>query len=154
VSATALHSTGTEVDLLGLTGAALDELYRRAPAGPLPRGTGMGTAILLPGRRADRWLARFVRMSAWQGKVFDDDGRHLVNRLTPLRRRAIRASVYEDASWLDGRPSLFIDYSKTSRVARWVHDEIREIGPGRYLGLVYLRRRRLPVRFVLEFSAH
>jgi hypothetical protein len=32
-------------------------------------------------------------------------------------------------------------------------DEIREIAPGVYLGLVYVRSRRVPVRFSLEFES-
>jgi hypothetical protein len=153
VTTTALDAAHAEPDLLSISSAALDELYRVAPAGPIPRGLGSGTAIVLPGRTLGRWIARFVRLAAWQGKHFDADGRQLVNSISPFRARAVRAAVYEDASRLDGRPSISIDYSKTSWVARWVHDEIREIEPGRYLGLVYLRRRRLPVRFILEFPA-
>jgi hypothetical protein len=152
VSTIARH-TGVEVDLLGLSGSALDELYRSGTVGPIPRGAGAGTAILVPPRRVGRLFAWFVRLAAWQGKVFDNDGTHLVNRISPFRLCAIRAQVYEGDSWFDGGRSIFIDYSKTSLVARWVHDEIREIGPGRYLGLVYLRRRRLPLRFVLEFGS-
>jgi hypothetical protein len=114
---------------------------------------GTGTAILGPPGVVGRALARFVRLVAWQGKMFDPDGTHLVNRISPFRLRAVRAQVYEDDSWLDGGRCISIDYSKTSWVARWVHDEIREIAPGRYLGVVYLRRHRLPVRFALEFSA-
>ena len=44
--------------------------------------------------------------------------------------------MYEADSWFDGGRAIFIDYSQTSLVARWVHDEMREIGPDIYLGLV------------------
>ena len=152
VASTALRPTQRDVDLLGLSGAALDDRYRAGTVGPIPRGVGAGTAIVAPKTRAGRLLAAFVRATAWQGKVVDDDGTHLVNLISPLRRRAIRARVYEGDSWLDGGRSILIDYSKTSWIARWVHDEIREVEPGRYLGLVYLRRMRLPVRFVLDFA--
>ena len=140
------------IDLLTFSRAALEELYRSAPAGAIPRGTGRGTAILVPGRGAGRLLARLVSVGAWQGKVFDDDGKHLVNLISPLHRRAIRADVYEGDSWLDNGPCIVIDYSRTSRLARWVHDEIREVAPGVFLGLVYVRRRRLPLLFALNFS--
>ena len=149
---TALRETRADLGLLDRSGAALDDLYRASTAGPIPRGIGVGTAILAPATRAGRLLATFVRATAWQGKVVDDDGTHLVNLVSPLRRHAIRARVYEGDSWLDGGRSIFIDYSKTSRLARRVHDEIREVEPGRYLGLVYLGRRRLPVRFTLDFA--
>ncbi|MEO5838203.1 MAG: hypothetical protein ABIQ73_00750 [Acidimicrobiales bacterium] len=141
-----------ELDLLGLSGAAFDDLYRGGTVAAIPRGTGRGTAIFAPGRGLGRVLAKITGRAAWQGKVIDPDGRHLVNLVSPLRLRAIRARVYEGDSWLDGGPSIFIDYSTTSLVARWVHDEIREVAPGTYLGLVYLGRRRLPLRFALDFS--
>jgi hypothetical protein len=152
VPTTALRETTGHLDLLDLSGVALDDLYRAGTAGPIPRGAGVGTAIVVPQSRAGRVLARLVRTIAWQGKVIDDDGAHLVNLVSPFRRRAIRARVYEDDSWLDGGRCIVIDYSKTSRVARCVHDEIREVEPGRYLGLVYLRRKRLPIRFALDFA--
>lgn len=153
MSSIALRTMSGHLDLLDLSGVELDELYRAGTTGPIPTGTGAGTAIVAPKSRITRLLARFVRATAWQGKVIDDDGTHLVNLVTPFRRRAIRARVYEGDSWLDGGRSIFIDYSTTSRVARWVHDEIREVEPGRYLGLVYLRRKRLPIRFALDFRA-
>lgn len=43
-----------------------------------------------------------------------------------------------------------LDYSKTSRVAHWIRDEIREVGPGVYLGLVYWSRARI-LHFALTF---
>jgi hypothetical protein len=152
VPTTALREPHAARDLLDLSGPALDDLYRAGSARPIPRGIGAGTAILAPKSRGGRLLANLVRVIAWQGKVVDDDGTHLVNLVSPLRLRAIRARVYEDDSWFDGARSIFIDYSKTSRIARWVHDEIREVEPGRYLGLVYLRRTRLPFRFTLDFA--
>ena len=108
--------------------------------------------MFAPGRRAGRALAKITAVTAWQGKVIDEDGSHLVNLVSPLRRKAIKAKVYEGDSWLDERRCIVIDYSKTSLIARWVHDEIREVAPGVFLGLVYLRTRRLPLRFVLDFT--
>jgi len=152
MTTTALRRTGDDLDVLGLSAAALDDLYRAGTVSAIPRGTGHGTAIFAPGRRGGRLLAKLTERTAWQGKVVDPDGRHLVNLVSPLRRRAIRARVYEGDSWLDGGPAIFIDYSTTSLVARWVHDEIREVAPGFFLGLVYVRRRRLPLRFTLHFG--
>ena len=152
MTTTALRSTSGDLDLLRLSAADLDDLYRGGTAAEIPRGTGAGTAIFAPGRGVGRVLAKITARTAWQGKAIDPDGRHLVNLVSPLRRRAIKARVYEGDSWLDGAPAIFIDYSTTSWIARWVHDEIREVGPALYLGIVYVRRRRLPLRFVLDFS--
>ena len=146
-------TTGT-LDLLRISGPDLDDLYGGGTVTAIPRGTGTGTAIFAPARGLGRLLAKITALTAWQGKVIDRDGAHLVNLVSPLRRRAIKAKVYEADSWFDGRRAIFIDYSQTSWVARWVHDEIREVAPDIYLGLVYLRSRRLPLRFVLDFSAH
>jgi hypothetical protein len=44
-----------------------------------------------------------------------------------------------------------LDYSKTSIVAHLVRDEIREIAPGVYLGLVFLGRRHV-LDFTLDFN--
>ena len=65
----------------------------------------------------------------------------LRNKLSPFRFLAIRAKVYNDGSWLDGKPTIVIDYSKTSFVAGKIRDEIREIGPGLYLGRVWWGKR-------------
>ncbi len=45
-----------------------------------------------------------------------------------------------------------LDYSKTSLVAQWIRDEIREVAPGIYLGLVYWGKKKL-IHFALEFPA-
>ena len=152
MATTALRSTEGGLDLLRLSATDLDDLYRGGTVTAIPRGTGSGTAIIAPGRGIGRILAKITSLTAWQGKVIDRDGSHLVNKVSPLRLRAVKARVYEGDSWLDGAPAIFIDYSTTSLIARWVHDEIREVAPGLFLGLVYLRRRRLPLRFVLDFS--
>lgn len=152
MTTTARPHTGN-LDLLRISGPDLDDLYRGGTVIEIPRGPGAGTAIFAPGRAVGRLLAKITARAAWQGKVIDRDGTRLVNLVSPLRRRAIAAKVYEADSWLDGDRAIFIDYSETSMVARWVHDEIREIAPDLYLGLVYVRSRRLPLRFVLDFSA-
>jgi hypothetical protein len=87
----------------------------------------------------------------WQGKVFDSTRPELVNLLTPLGLSAVRAEVYEAASVHDGNPCLALDYSRTSRLARWIRDEIRQVAPAEYLGLVFVGGRRVPIRFFLSF---
>jgi hypothetical protein len=136
--------------LAGMRPAERDEIFKASPAGPVPTGIGDGTALLPLGRPLTRIAARLIRIAAWQGKVIDADGRALRNRVTPFGVRAIRAKVYKDASWLDGRECIVLDYSRTSLVAAWVRDEIREVAPRTYLGQVFVRRRKL-VHFVLTF---
>ena len=142
----------TARDLPSMRGNQLDALFANAPAGEIPVGKGSGQALMATGTFAARPLLTITRLLAWQGKVFDGPSHTLRNLISPFGFKAITADVYVDASLLDGHPCIVLDYSKTSRVAGWVRDEIREIGPGLYVGLVYAGKRRLPIRFSLEFD--
>ena len=46
--------------------------------------------------------------------------------------------MYYGPSWLDGKQSIILDYSKDSPAPfSVIRDEIRQIGPTQYLGRVY-----------------
>jgi hypothetical protein len=143
----------TAHDLPSMRGKQLDALFANAPAGEIPVGKGSGQALMATGTFAARPLLTITRLLAWQGKVFDGPSHTLRNLISPFGFKAITADVYVDASRLDGKPCIVLDYSKTSRVAGFVRDEIRQVGPGLYVGLVYVRSRRAPIRFSLAFSA-
>ncbi|MDP9073049.1 MAG: hypothetical protein M3N98_02545 [Actinomycetota bacterium] len=132
--------------------AGLDELFASSPAGEIPRGRGTGTVVVAPGTRFARPLAAAARILFWQGKVFRPAAHDLVNLLTPFGRTGIRAEVRHDESVLDGRPCIVLDYSTSSRVARHVRDEIRQIGPNQYLGVVMRGSRQLRLHFLLRFD--
>jgi hypothetical protein len=142
----------TARELPSLRGSELDALFANAPAGEIPSGKGRGQALMATGTFASRPLIAVVRLLAWQGKEFDGPTHSLRNLISPFGVRAITADVYVDASRFDGRPCIVLDYSKTSRLAKWIRDEIREVEPGLYVGLVYVRSRRAPIRFALEFA--
>lgn len=148
-SAPSVASAG---DLHRLSGKQLDQLFSELPAGALPTGLGRGTALILTNTPCSRFLAGFARLGAWRGKQFADDGASLKNVVSPFGVRAIKAAVYHGQSRVDERPCVVLDYSQTSFVARPIRDEIREIAPGLYLGMVYFLKRKLPVRFALTFS--
>jgi hypothetical protein len=131
----------------------LNALFGERPAGPIPSGIGHGTAILAAGTAAARPLAELAKMLFWQGKVFDGDRHDLLNLLTPFSLRAIRAEVYEEASWIDKKPCIVLDYAKSSLVARSIRDEIRQLDDGTYLGVVFVGKRQLPLYFHLDFAA-
>lgn len=140
----------TKADLLRLSQAQLDALYRERPhRGATPAGDTAGTVMALPGRRLGAPLRILARWLVWQGKVVAPAQDELKNRITPLRVLSIRALVYPGESWMDGRESTIIDYSRTSIVARWVRDEVREVAPGLWLGKVFIRRWHA-IDFVLE----
>ncbi|HEY7611821.1 MAG TPA: hypothetical protein VH764_02405 [Gemmatimonadales bacterium] len=128
----------------------LDQLFRDSPAGPVPAGRARGTAMLLPGSALDRAIAAVVRAVVWKGKVFSSATSDLKNRIGPLGTPLIRALVYQDKSWFADGPAIILDYSKTSLVARKIRDEIRQVGPGVYLGQVFWGKRRIAL-FMLEF---
>ena len=54
---------------------------------------------------------------------------------------------------MDGGPSLVLDYIQTSRIYADNRDEIRQVAPGLFLGLMYNRTTSPPevqMYFVLE----
>lgn len=137
-------------DVRRMSRAEQDELFRASPPGPIPIGRARGTAMLAPGSWIDGILALLVRVFWWKGKVFRPESGDLKNRIGPFGTPAIRAKVYEDASWFAGSPAIILDYSKTSLLARAIRDEMREVAPGVYLGVVYWGRKRI-AGFMLEF---
>jgi len=142
----------TPADLLKMTQGQLDDLFQSSPPGPIPNGEAKGTAIIAPGTVMSPEIAEFINLFAWQGKNFDGKRGVLSNRISILGLNAIIAEVYQDKSWLDGKPCIVLDYSKTSMVAQWIRDEIRLIGPNFYLGVVYWNKTRL-IDFCLQFPS-
>jgi hypothetical protein len=136
--------------LLTMKTDELDDLFRKSPPGEIPNGDANGTAIITAGTSASSEIAHVVNIFAWQGKTFDAPHGTLTNRITALGVNAIVAQVYKAASLFDGNECIVLDYSKTSLLAKHIRDEIRVIGPGLYLGLVYWDNKRT-IHFALEF---
>ncbi len=136
--------------LMKMSQVELDDLFKASPAGDIPNGEAKGTAIIAPGTVFTTELAEFVSLFSWQGKNFDGKHGVLSNRISVFGLNAIIAEVYKDASWLDGKECIVLDYSKTSLVAHWIRDEIRLIAPNFYLGKVYWQKKRL-IDFCLQF---
>ena len=143
----------THNDLLDLSGDELDELFRSSPAGEIPNGDAEGKVLV--GSDDDdvsdkvAWIARTL---AWKGKVFNREKGDLKNKILPFGIKAVRAKVYKEASWFDGAETIVLDYSKTSVLAQRVRDEIREVSPGLYLGLVYWEKKKI-LHFSLRFDS-
>lgn len=140
--------TNTEVTKwLAMNREQLDELYTNAAAGTIPSGDTRGTAIVA-GSVFARLYACFARLFAWQGKVFDlfppnQQNGILINKISAFSLTFIVAKVYKGASWVDGKETIVIDYSKTSFLAKKIRDEIREVEPGVYLGKVWWGKTRI-----------
>jgi len=137
--------------LLKMSKAQLDELFKNSPAGPIPNGEAEGTAIVAPGTEVTGVAAKLIHLFSWPGKVFDAKRGVLRNKMLPLEHKAIVAEVYKDKSWFDGNECIVLDYSETSLLAKWVRDEIRQVGPNTYLGIVYWRKTKT-IDFALEFA--
>ena len=137
--------------LMKMSQAELDALFTASPAGDIPNGDAAGTAIIAPGTQLEETAAKFIHLMAWQGKVFDAAKGELRNKLLPFGVQAVIAKVYKDASWYDGKECIVLDYSHTSLLAHWIRDEIRQVGDGVYLGIVFWARKKL-IDFALKFS--
>jgi hypothetical protein len=137
-------------DLLQMSSDELDELFRQSKGGELPDGEAEGTVLVEPGTHLAGPAAKLIHFFVWKGKVFDRDKGELRNEILPFGIKAVRAKVYRDESWFDGKETIVLDYSKTSLAAHWIRDEIRTVGPGLYLGLVYWERNKV-LHFALQF---
>lgn len=128
-------------DLARMSPEHLEALFARSSPGEIPRGRVRGLALVRPGTKMAPILSRGARL-AWQGKVFDGDGRSSVNRFFGVK--AVRAEVAYGPSWRDGNPAIILDYGRTSKVYAPYRDELREVAPGLYLGLMFDRRTSPP----------
>lgn len=141
----------TVQQLLAMSEQDLDDLFSRSPAGEIPNGEAEGTAIIAPGKKFNAAIAAIINLFGWKGKTFDAAHGALTNRILAFGVNAIVAEVYKAPSWFDNKECVVLDYSKTSIVAKHIRDEIREIDPGLYLGLVYWDKERT-IHFVLQFQ--
>lgn len=142
---------------LKLSSTQLDDIFRASPTGDIPVGQGEGTAIIAPGTVVSDDIARFVHIFSWKGKVFERDTVNpehgwLKNRILLLGTKAIIAQVYKGESWFDGKQCIILDYSHTSIVAQWIRDEIREVSPGIYLGLVFWGKEKAKAHRLIHFA--
>ncbi len=126
----------TADDLVRMSRGDLEAVYRASEIGTIPMGSTRGRAIFNPGSRLTVPLSRGTRV-LWQGKAFPEEGK-MINRIAGVR--AIDARVFIGESWLDGKPTLVLDYYETTLLFKDVRDEIREVAPGIYLGVMYYRQ--------------
>ena len=144
--------TYTAPQLLAMSQKELDDLFSSSPAGDIPSGEAEGTAIIASDTRFSEPIAALINQFVWKGKSFDAAHGTLRNRILAIGLNAIVAEVYKTPSWFDGKECIVLDYSQTSLVAKHIRDEIRQIGPGMYLGIVYWDKTRT-INFALQFSS-
>ena len=144
-------TTTTLDDLARESSDALEARYRSATAPHALRGLdGEPVGRMLAVRWADRApvlgaLAAMARSASfvWRGKTFrsrDDASGSGVNRVLVRRVLGLQElfpfETRIGASVLDRRPAVVLDYDLSANPGyiRHIHDEVREIAPGLWLG--------------------
>ncbi len=131
----------------------LEQIYRQAKPGTIPVGYTRGQAIYCPDAPLTPARSK-MSQAMWHGKHFCPEDGTLINQWC-LGTQAVRARVCYGESWLDGQPSIIMDYRGMAHVWKDVRDEIREVSPGVYLGLMYRCKAGQPTMkmfFALESS--
>lgn len=154
-------------DLAAATLEDLEARYRAAPAPPTMHavdGALVGRMLAirgLPGALAGpvrRWAASssFV----WEGKTFraTNDQRGVGHNRVAVPRVLGRQDLFPfetrfAASSIDGAPALILDYDLDVNPGyiRRIHDELREVAPGLFLGPAMWKTARAP-RLLLWFA--
>lgn len=123
------------------------EIFKQGTLPQSPQGYSRGTAIFYPGTKRALILKGIARM-LWQGKAFLGEG---IIRNRWFGFNIFKGRTYTEASWLDGKPALIIDYAGMSGPFEPFRDELREIGPGLILGRFYFKEdRKYICHFTLE----
>jgi hypothetical protein len=123
-------------DLVGLSRCQLEALFTHAELTHPFIGTARGRLVYLADRRLPK-IKLQVSAALWRGKMATEDG-YFVNRWIG-GRNAIDAHWVIGPSWVDGRPAVIMEYPPGTKLFWNMHDELREIAPGLYLGPVYER---------------
>jgi hypothetical protein len=136
-------------ELLHMSACELEAIYRAAPPGRIAAGYAPGKTIFSPGTKRTLRMAKLAGV-VWQGKHFDACSQTITNQVFGKPR--ITADVAYGESWFDGGPSIVMDYAdKGPRWAKPTRDEVREVAPGLFLGLMYKRTCCGP-KFVMFFA--
>jgi hypothetical protein len=155
-------------ELAAMESDQLERLYRdgKAPAS-LAAVDGALRGRMLAVRKLEKgpiagWLRRFAgsRAFLWSGKTFEAasarKGRG-INRIQAPgvlgRQNLFPFETRIDASEIDGKDTVVLDYDLGENPAyiRRVHDEIREVSPGVFLGPAMWKTKTRPVT-VLWFA--
>ena len=137
-------------DLLNMSQAEIDELYKQGSVGEIPDGESKGIAIIGAGTILVKILALLSKLFFWQGKFFYREEKYFLNIIPPFGFRAFKGEIYTADGWFCDGEAIILDYSKTSFIFQKIREEMRQIAPGFYLAQVYYGRTRIS-NFTLEF---
>jgi hypothetical protein len=132
-----------------LRGRSCEELLNIFAGGncACPSGYGRGEVVLMTDGRHCKMKMRMTNR-VWKGKVFDDDG-SFTNQWVACK--ALHSCYGPGPSWYDGLPCIVMEYPPHTPLFANSHDEIRQVGPGIWLGMFYERDcKKLRGFFALE----
>ncbi len=138
------------INLLSMSQAEIDDIYKQGSVGEIPNGDSQGIAIIAPGTIFATILALLSQLLVWEGKFFVREQGFFLNNLPPFGIRAFKGKIYKDKGWFCDGEAIILDYSQTSFIFQNVREEMREIAPNLYLAQVYLGKKRIS-NFTLEF---
>jgi hypothetical protein len=163
-----VSAPATANDLARMDVHALESLYRQATVPPLEdlAGTPRGRMLTLVGplgrARPAELLRRFAGSQAfpWEGKSFTmrsgrpgkDQVGAGINRVK-LVGDLFAFDTFVGTSAIDGAPTIILDYDKPANPwpIRQIHDELRQVASGLYLGPAMWKSKRGP-KLVLFFA--
>lgn len=111
----------------------LESLFEKSEAGIIPAGDMHGQWLALPGTTLGRILGRSSTL-VWRGKHFLPSQGVIKNMMSPRPFRIFTGDLRVDASKIDGRPAIIVDYQEHHWRGTPLRDEIRQVGDGVYLG--------------------
>lgn len=113
----------------------LDALFRHGSCKPL-NGVYKGRLVYLTDKHLPKVKVRLANIP-WSGKKASEDG-YFTNRW--LRDIDWIDSTYViGPSWIDGKPAVVMEYAPKTPLFWNMHDELREVAPGLFMGPVIER---------------
>ena len=132
-----------------------DEPVRARPtlpelaAGPTPRGEGPRPGHLVP--RHGAGASHVAIHAGCSGRARSSMVPTAGPRTGSSGCKFIKGNLGYGPSWMDGQPATILDYSETSLLYANYRDEIRQVGPGLFLGAMYSRTTPEPT-FMMYFA--
>lgn len=114
----------------------LAALFENAEVGGPFVGKAEGRLLYRNDPHLSKLKVRFSN-AVWRGKSAQADG-YFINRWIG-GIQAIDSHYVIGPSWVDGRPAIIIEYPPGTKLFGNLHDELREVAPGLYLGPIYDR---------------
>jgi hypothetical protein len=123
-------------DLKGLDICQLLDLFTHADLNHPFVGVAKGRLLVLTDDRLPKLKVKLANQ-VWRGKAACEDG-YFINRWI-ANYNWIDSHYVIGPSWVDGRPAVVMEYAPGTPLFAPMHDELREISPGLYIGPVYER---------------